>query len=163
MLPACRPRNTDQPASVVPTGKNQMAFKLHRDDQSSINLTPLIDIVFLLVIFFMVGSRFSDMNEAERQIPLQVPQVSDASAMTEVPHKRVINVLDDGTILVDQKPYTLDTLYTELADSTAQYKKLGVVVRADADSPYQNVADVIATCRNADVADLNISVRTLQR
>ncbi|MEM7456274.1 MAG: biopolymer transporter ExbD [Planctomycetota bacterium] len=140
-----------------------MAIKLPRDEQTTINLTPLIDIVFLLVIFFMVGSRFSELNEAEKQIPLQVPQVADGRAMTDPPRKRVINVLHDGTIFLDQQEHTLEELYSEMVDATEQYRQIGVVVRADANSPYQNVADVIATCRNAEISDLNISVKTLQR
>jgi biopolymer transport protein ExbD len=46
----------------------------------------------------------------------------------------------------------------ELANARLQYQKLGVVIRGDADSRYQNVANVIATCRKADITDLNISV-----
>ena len=139
-----------------------MAIKTNRDDETSINLTPLIDIVFLLIIFFMVGSRFSELNEAERNIPLKVPQVANARALTAAPSKRVINVMEDGQILLDRDQVTLDELYAELCDARQQYKKTGVIVRGDAKSPYQNVADVIATCRRADVLDLNISVRVAQ-
>ena len=42
----------------------------------------MIDIVFLLIIFFMVGTKFSELNEIERDIALQVPQVTDARALT---------------------------------------------------------------------------------
>jgi len=139
-----------------------MAIKLNRDDDTSINLTPLIDIVFLLIIFFMVGSRFSELSEAERNLPLKVPQVTDARALTAVPAKRVINVMQDGQILLDREKVTLDELYRELSDAREQYKKTGVIVRGDANSPYQHVANVIAICRKADVLDLNISVRVAQ-
>ena len=140
-----------------------MAIKINRDDETSINLTPLIDIVFLLIIFFMVGSRFTELNEAERNIPLQVPQVTDARALTAPPQKRVINVMQDGRVLLDRQEVTLDELYAELHSAREQYKQMGVVVRGDANSVYQNVADVIATCRKADVMDLNISVRVAQQ
>ena len=139
-----------------------MAIKIKRDDDTSINLTPMIDIVFLLIIFFMVGSRFSELTEAERNLPLKVPQVTDARTLTAVPSKRVINVLEDGQVLLDREKVTLEQLYEELADARQQYKQTGVIVRGDADSPYQNVADVIAICRKADVLDLNISVRVAQ-
>ena len=139
-----------------------MAIKIKRDDETSINLTPLIDIVFLLIIFFMVGSRFSELNESERNIPLQVPQVSEARALTAVPQKRVVNVMQDGRVMLDKREVSLDELFAELQRSRQQYRKLGVVVRGDANSPYQHVADVIATCRRAEVVDLNISVRIAQ-
>ncbi len=118
----------------------------------------MIDIVFLLIIFFMVGTKFSELNEIERDIALQVPQVTDARALTSAPRKRVINVYRDGRIVLDEKPVSIDQLQMELANARLQYQKLGVVIRGDADSRYQNVANVIATCRKADINDLNISV-----
>ena len=139
-----------------------MPLKIQRDDQSSINLTPMIDIVFLLIIFFMVGTKFSELNETERDIALQVPAVTDAHALTSAPRKRVINVYQDGRIALDQKSVSIEQLQQELAAARQQYNKLGVVVRGDAESRYQHVADVIATCRKADITDLNISVREVQ-
>lgn len=139
-----------------------MAIKIPRDDQSSINLTPLIDIVFLLIIFFMVGTRFSELNEAEKNIALQIPQVTDAKAMTAAPRKRVINVFEDGRIMLDETEVSLDVLYENLSDAKKQYRKLGVVVRGDGQSLYQNVARVIATCKRAEVADVNIAVKVNQ-
>jgi biopolymer transport protein ExbD len=136
-----------------------MPLKVQKDIESSINLTPMIDIVFLLIIFFMVGTRFSELNEIERNIPLQVPAVSDATALTSAPRKRVINVLEDGSILLDKRDVTIDQLKAELTNAAQQYKQLGVVVRGDEATRYDNVANVIATCREAKINDLNISVR----
>lgn len=139
-----------------------MPLKINREDQTSINLTPMIDIVFLLIIFFMIGTRFSELNEAEKHIGLQVPQVANGQALTAAPRKRVINVFRDGQILLDQKAVSINQLETELASAKTQYKKVGVLVRGDANSRYQDVANVIATCRKADISDLNISVRVAQ-
>ena len=136
-----------------------MPLKIQRDDQSSINLTPMIDIVFLLIIFFMVGTKFSELNEAERDIAIQVPTVTSAKALTAAPRRRVINVHKDGRIVLDQKSVTLDELQIELASSRQQYDKLGVVIRGDESSQYGSVANVFATCQKAGISDLNISVR----
>ena len=136
-----------------------MPLKINKDDQQSINLTPLIDIVFLLIIFFMVGTRFSELNEQEKSIQLEVPQVGPAVALTAAPKKRVINVMKDGGIVLDDKTVSLASLYDELKDTKNQYQQLGVIVRGDANSKYQSVADVIATCKRAEISDLNISVR----
>ena len=71
--------------------------------------------------------------------------------------------MQDGRVLLDRQEVTLDELYAELHSAREQYKQMGVVVRGVANSVYQNVADVIATCRKADVMDLNISVRVAQQ
>ena len=57
-----------------------MPLKTHMDEAPTLNLTSMIDIVFLLIIFFMVGTKFT---ELERKIGLHVPQVTDAGALTE--------------------------------------------------------------------------------
>ena len=135
-----------------------MPLKLNRDDQTSINLTPMIDIVFLLIIFFMVGSRFSDLNQAERDISLKVPQVQNAQALTSAPDKRIVNVYDDGKITLDRQPVSLAELESQLASAREQYQKLGVVVRGDRTSKFERVAQVIAMCERVKIRDLNIAV-----
>lgn len=138
-----------------------MPLKINRDEQSSINLTPLIDIVFLLIIFFMVGSKFSDLSEMEKTIPLQVPTVSNAKALTVAPRKRVINVVESGEIILDEEPVSLDQLYNELAIAREQFKDLAVVIRGDGQTMYQRIADVIAICQRAEINGVNISVRQI--
>jgi len=140
-----------------------MPLRNQRDEDTSINLTPLIDIVFLLIIFFMVGTRFSEMDDSERNINVQVPQVADASTLTPAPPKKVINVLADGSMTIDQQPVNISQLAQKLADGRIQYQKLGVIVRGDANARHQHVADVIATCRQADITDVSIVVRQIQR
>ena len=141
-----------------------MPLKLNRDDQTSINLTPMIDIVFLLIIFFMIGTRFSELNESERNIALNLPKVANGRALTIAPKKRVINVIENGQILLDQKIVSLQQLEKNLSDARTQYQKLGVVVRGDANSRYEDVAQVIATCRRVDVAvDLPVRVAELRQ
>ena len=134
-----------------------MPLKTHQDDMPAINLTPMIDIVFQLIIFFMVGARFT---ELEKKIDLTVPQVSDVAALTPAPEKRVINIYRDGRIDLDRRPVTIDQLTQELAGAQEQYAALGVVVRGDAEGPFQNVAAVLTACRQAGISEMGISVRT---
>lgn len=133
-----------------------MPLKTHQDEQSGLNLTPMIDVVFLLIIFFMVGTKFT---ELERQIGLQVPEVSDKGALTEAPAHRHVNVYQDGQIMLDRESVTLDELVTRLADARRQYPALGVTVRGDASTSYQRVAEVFNACKQSGVTDLGMSVR----
>ena len=133
-----------------------MPLKTHTDEQPTLNLTPMIDIVFLLIIFFMVGTKFT---ELERKIGLRVPEVSDSGALTAAPERRVINVYRDGEITLDRVPVSLDELTRQLATARSQYPDLGVLVRGDARSRFQGVAEVLNACKQADVRELGISVR----
>jgi biopolymer transport protein ExbD len=137
-----------------------MPLKTHIDEQPSLNLTPMIDVVFLLIIFFMVGTKFT---ELERKIALQVPQVSDVGALTRAPEKRVINVYRDGRIALDRQAVTLQQLTVELVAARGQYAQLGVIVRGDAEGPFQNVASVLGACRTAGISEMGISVRLARK
>ena len=128
-------------------------------EEPTLNLTPMIDIVFLLIIFFLVGTRFSELSEAEQNIPLEVPQVAKAGALTDGPRKRVINVYETGAITLDSQPVTLNGLTAKLTEAREEFKKTGVIVRGDAEGDFQHVAEVFAACRDAGISDLGISVR----
>ncbi|MEM7317376.1 MAG: biopolymer transporter ExbD, partial [Planctomycetota bacterium] len=69
-----------------------MPLKTYQDEQPTLNLTPMIDVVFLLIIFFMVGTRFAD---NERKIELDLPTVGEVSALSAAPQMRVVHVLQD--------------------------------------------------------------------
>lgn len=133
-----------------------MPLKTRHDDQPSLNLTPMIDVLFLLIIFFMVATKFS---ELERSIGVQVPAVARPGAMTAAPDKRVINIHNDGTLELDREAVTLDAITQRLAAARRQYHALGVVVRGDAHCAFQQVADVLAACRAARIAEIDIAVR----
>ncbi len=136
-----------------------MPLKTIRDDQVSLNLTPMIDIIFLLLIFFVVTSRYNDLADAERDLSLHVPQVASMGVPTAAREKRLINVFADGHVELDGTPAPLDQLAGILTAAREQNPQTGVVVRGDANSPYQKVAEVIAACHQAQITDLNVAVR----
>ena len=137
-----------------------MALKTTREDMPTLNLTPMIDVVFLLIIFFMVGTKFA---EEERKIDVQVPSVGEAAATLMVRQKRVVSVLRDGTVLLDEQQISIPELTSALRQDQQGSHGLGVTVRGDADGSFQNVASVLSACRAAGVKDMAISVRITPR
>jgi len=137
-----------------------MPLKTQWEDQPSLNLTPMIDIVFLLIIFFMVGTKFTEM---ERNMQLEVPQISDAGALAPAPKKQVVNIYRDGRIALNRNVVTLEELEAQLAKARSSYSDLGVIVRGDGAGSFQSVANVLGACRKAGVTDMGISVRVARR
>jgi biopolymer transport protein ExbD len=133
-----------------------MPLKTQTDELPSMNLTSMLDVLFLLIIFFMAGTKFAEM---ERKIALRVPQVSDHGALTAAPEKRIVNIYQDGQITLDRQLVTLDELQARLSAARGQYKDLGVLVRGDATGAFQNVAQVLNACKQAGINELAISVR----
>lgn len=126
------------------------------DDMPNLNLTPMIDVLFLLIIFFVAGTKFM---ESERQIELQVPKVTESNAPAAAPERKVIDVYKDGQIALDEKLVTLEQLKSELAKARTQQKNLGVLVRGDSATAFQAVAGALNACKQAGVSQLGISVQ----
>jgi biopolymer transport protein ExbD len=112
-----------------------MPLKMHQDPLPEMNLTPMIDIVFNLIIFFMVGTKFAEMD---RSVELHVPKVAAAKNLSQTTASRVVEVHRDGSIRLGKR----------------------VMVRGDAEGSFQHVASVLTACRDAGVKDLGIAVET---
>jgi biopolymer transport protein ExbD len=133
-----------------------MPLKMHQDDMPMINLTPMIDIIFQLIIFFMVGARFTEMD---KKVDVKVPTTSQATNLPTAPTRFVVNVQRSGELTFNSQPVTLESLVTQLRAARQSQADVNVIVRGDADGPLQNVASVLAACREAGVADVGIAVR----
>lgn len=133
-----------------------MPLKTTIDEQPALNLTSMIDVTFLLIIFFMVGTQFVD---PERDINLQVPEVSASGPLTSPPAKKIVNVFADGHVTLDRSTVSLAELKSKLAASRDEYSDLGVLVRGDSKTAFQHVAEVLQACQEAGIAELAISVR----
>jgi biopolymer transport protein ExbD len=128
------------------------------DDPPTMNMIPMIDIMFNLIIFFLVTTSFA---AVERDIALRVPEVVDRGALTAAPRPRVVNVSRDGVITMDDNQVTLADLTRRLSEARAQYSGLKVLVRGDGRGTFQRVAEVLNACKQAGISELGISVRVI--
>lgn len=136
-----------------------MHLKTQPDEMPQLNLTSMIDVLFLLIIFFMLATRFADM---ERDLAVQVPRVSEHGAPAPAPARHVINVYRDGHLALDRKRMTVEELTSALTAVRRERKDVGVIVRGDGEGAFQNVASVLNACRRAGISDLGISVSLAQ-
>lgn len=127
------------------------------EELPSLNLTSMIDVVFLLIIFFMVGTQFTS---SERQINLQLANVGELKPMVAPPDQRVIAVSESGQIQLDGQPVTLEQLTQRLQAMRGRYASLKAVVRADQKVQYQFVAAVYAAAERAGVTSLSSAVNS---
>jgi biopolymer transport protein ExbD len=134
-----------------------MAKRCRSNEEVTINLTPMIDVVFLLVIFFMVGTKFS---ESESRINVSVPAVGPMDAISRVPDERVVELTTDGVVLLDGRAVSKQELSQTLAQQYAAYPDLKVVVRADGAGSLQGFAETVHVVRAAGVQQIGIAVRS---
>ncbi len=136
-----------------------MPLKTQQDEMPALNLTPLIDVVFLLIVFFMGASKFADM---ERDIDLRLPEVAKADAAQQAAKARQVAVYADGRIALDHEDVTLVQLTEKLAAAVKEQPAVSVVILGDASSNFQHVADALAACKQAGISQLAVSVRVAE-
>ena len=134
-----------------------MNFRAPRDRELEINLTPLIDVVFLLLIFFMVSTTFVKESEIELTLP-------EASAdKREVSDNRIdVAIERDGTVYVDDRALVntqLDTLRKALSDAAREHDDPVVIISADAAASHQGVIDVMDAARQAGLSRVTFPTR----
>ena len=137
-----------------------MAIRRQQSEDATINLTPMIDVVFLLVIFFMVGTKFS---EAESRIKVNVPTVGQLQSITRAPDERVVAVAVDGTITLGDTPMSLSELTETLRQEHANYPGLKVAVRGEAEGTLQQTVEVLHAVTRSGVDQVGISTKKMRR
>jgi len=123
----------------------------------SVQMAPLIDIVFLLLIFFMSASIF---YQLETEINITVPTADKASETTRSPGEIIINIRRDGTIVVNQRKLTREELKEILEKISKLYKGQPVIIRADRETYHEDVVGVLDICAGADI--WNVSFATMK-
>ena len=111
-----------------------MPLKTHSDEPPSLNLTAMLNVMFLLIIFFMLGTRLSTRSGKS---PCAVPEVANRSALPPAAERKMVNVYRDGSITIDQQPVTLSELTAKLAALRSRRQDLGVLVRGDAQGNFK--------------------------
>src|SRR4051812_23510034 len=133
-----------------------MPLKLQHDDLPALNLTSMIDVLFLLIIFFMVATKFDEM---ERNIQVAVPKVAQAGEDKSPQRPLVVEVLADGKLQLDGTAVTEEQLAAKLSAARTPLTEPTVVIHGDAQCPFQHVASALGACRQAGIAELGITVR----
>ena len=127
------------------------------EDEVPFPMAAMVDIIFLLLIFFVSTSVFYRL-EAEMKIVIPTAQKAEISERTT--GEIIINVHKDGTIVVNQRELALTELTQILKRVSNLYKGQAVIVRGDAEARHQSIMNVLDACAQADI--WNISFAALQ-
>ena len=136
-----------------------MPFKQEPMEEPHINLTPLVDIVFNLLLFLMLATRFAADEDAEQKFDVQLATAASARPLTALPDEMVVNVAANGKLQLNGKPRTLPELEAELVKAKKNYAEQTVLIRGEGQGPYQNVVDVLAVCDRAKINVVSLPVR----
>ena len=137
-----------------------MKFERQLKEEVSVNLTPLIDVVFLLLIFFMVTTTFSE----DTRLVINLPEASGEMSET-FPSQINIFILENGAYVVngEQTPdNNLETLKQRITEISEGNNTLPLILTADANATHQAVVTAMDAVAQLGFSQLNIATREPQ-
>jgi biopolymer transport protein ExbD len=116
-----------------------------------ISLTPLIDVVFILLVFFMLASSFTHW----RVIALDVTSSEAETAQTT--EKSVVTIdVSESAILIEGRSITMGNLVTELKQKRADNPKLNIQLKPVEETSLQRIVDLLNQLKSADINRVNL-------
>lgn len=135
-----------------------MAVKIKKGTAlGTLSLTPLIDVVFLLLIFFLVATRFA---QEDRELDVMLPSASEARPLTVRPREMFINIDHRGHYFVDGSTLTGQEVENVLEQAAADNPtNQSVIVRADKRVSLDFVVFVLNACNKAGILDYRLTTK----
>ncbi|MFQ5410757.1 MAG: ExbD/TolR family protein [Phycisphaerae bacterium] len=116
----------------------------------SIEMTPLIDMVFLLLIFFLVATTF---HQAEREIQIALPEAHAAGPISVTLREIIVNVAADGGIIVSGQTVEPETFRSMIAEAVEANPDQKITVRGDRDAAYAAIVRVLDICKGSGIQE----------
>jgi biopolymer transport protein ExbD len=116
----------------------------------SIELTPLIDMVFLLLIFFLVATTF---RQEEREMQIALPFASSSAPISTMTRELIVNVDAQGAIIVGGRQVDREALNEIVTEAVAVNPDQKVTVRGDRNAAYDNIVRVLDVCKAAGIQE----------
>lgn len=133
-----------------------MKFQNREPQPAGMQMAPMIDIVFLLLIFFIVTWQFS---REEMDLKIAVPTSEEGADPKRVLGEIVLNVRDDGTVSVWGESKTPQQLRATLSAIREQHENQPVRVRGDATTDFQRIVEVIDICQKAGIWNISFATQ----
>ena len=125
-----------------------------RSKAPGLALTSMLDVIFLLLCFFVTVSVYS---QWENEISIKLPEAATADEPNRLPGEIVVNLAKDGKVTVNGVVRTLDELRERLAKIAKFYPDQAVIVRADKEVRYETLVGLIDACRAANVWNFSLA------
>ena len=127
-----------------------------RPRAATVQMSSLMDVIFLLLCFFVTTSVFS---QWETEISITLPTAKSATVPGRMPGEIILNLAKDGTVSVNGQTLTLADVTERLTRIAKLYPGQPVVIRADKETAYESLVGVIDACRTADVWNFSLATK----
>jgi len=133
-----------------------MAVKIDEDSDMELQMTPLIDMVFLLLIFFLVSSQ---MKRIEKELPIELPEATATMEVKSAPNIVTVSIDAEGQIYIGSEPVGNEGLRVRLRDAAAQNPEQRIRVAGDVRAPFGSIVHVLDVCQGEGLNIIGINTR----
>lgn len=130
-----------------------MAIKHDSEESVDVQMTPLIDCVFLLLIFFLVSSQ---MKKIEKELPITLPQADVSLQVKATPDLVTVSVDKFGKFYVNSQPVGAEGLRVALKTAVAEKPDRRVRISGDMYAPFRFIVQVMDTCKAEKIGIVGI-------
>jgi len=113
-----------------------------------LQLAPMIDVILFLLTFFLLTWNVA---RYETELDVRVPTAKQGVAPKRLPGEILLNVKEDGRVILNRRAVTEKELFKILKEIVAQFPNQAVILRADENADYKYVISVLDVCRAADI------------
>ena len=131
-----------------------MKFRAAKPELPGFQLTPMLDVVFLLLCFFVTTSVYS---QWENEVEIQLPSAESSVVPNRLPGEIIINVAKDGAIRVNGRTLSPEELGGKCRALAKAFPGNPVVVRGDRDASWASVLRVLDICAKNDLSNVNFA------
>lgn len=121
-----------------------------------VHMAPLIDIVFLTLVFFMTISIF---NQQETEINISVPQAQESKDAARSPGEIIINIDTDGKYVVNQKELSQEALEKMLVRVSTLFPDQSIIIRADENTIHRYTINALDACAKAGIWNISFATK----
>ncbi len=136
-----------------------MARRWQESEQFEVPQTPLIDIIFILIVFFLVATTF---YTEERDMKVELPEGTRGSAIAKDQERLVINIRAGGIIVINQDVLSLQLLEDQLRSWVKSHGNRDVEIRGDANAKHGRIMEVMNLCKKTGVEKYSVTQRIVQ-
>lgn len=133
-----------------------MKFRNHKMAPAELQLAPMLDVVFQLLIFFLVSFEF---QRTEYDMKVSVPSAQEGADPKRALGEIIVNVRADGEVTVEGQTMTQEQLMEKLSAIAKLHKNQPIRLRGDTDAHFQIIVEVIDTCQKAGIWNISFATQ----
>jgi biopolymer transport protein ExbD len=128
-----------------------MFIKKRQDEEAGFQLAPMIDMTFLLLIFFMVTTKIT---KEQKKLDIELPIASAAVTPDDLSGREIVNLDGEGQVFIGDRPATMKQLKAHMKQRLIDEPPLKIYVRADAKTPAKTVKEIMKACAEAGAIEV---------